>query len=56
MLPISMTATSESLLVGDNTYRRIQFFDLDGNYILGIKTRNPFWNMEVSQSGLIYAA
>ncbi len=52
--PYTMTTTSESLLVGDNTHRRIQFFDLDGNYLRGIKIRNPLWAMEISQNGFIY--
>ncbi len=53
--PFSMAVTSESLLVGDNSHRRIQIFDFEGNYLQGIKVRNSYLDMEISQNGLIYA-
>jgi len=54
--PYTMTTTSESLLVGDNSNMRIQYFDFEGNYIRSFKMFKSFLDIATNQKELIYGA
>ena len=54
--PFCLSSTSETIIVGDNSNMRIQFYDLKGNFIREFKIYKAFLDMAVSHDGLIYAA
>lgn len=52
--PFTLTADSEFIYVGDNSNRRIHFFDFDGNLILDIKMFKSLFDLERGKNGLFY--
>lgn len=53
--PFCLSATSETIIVGDNGNMRIQFFDLKGNYIRSLRIFKAYMDIAVSKKELIYA-
>ena len=54
--PYCLSATSETIIVGDNSNMRIQFFDINGNYMRTFKIFKAYIDIAVSEEGLIYVA
>lgn len=54
--PFCMTTTSDSIIVADNSNMRIQYYDLDGNFIRDFKIFKALIDITVNTEGLIYAA
>jgi len=54
--PLCMTTTSDSIIVADNSNMRIQYYDLEGNFIRDFKIFKAFIDITVNTEGLIYAA
>ena len=54
--PFCMTTTSDSIIVADNSNMRIQYYDLEGNFIREYKIFKSLWDIAASTEGLIYTA
>lgn len=54
--PFCMTTTSDSIIVADNSNMRIQYYDLEGNFIRDFKIFKALIDISVNTEGLIYAA
>ena len=53
--PYCLSATSEKIIVADNSNMRLQFYDLNGDYINSFKIFNAYKDIAVSKNGMIYA-